>query len=399
MSLRIWLPLLGNLNNNGLSDVTVSNTNATVASNGKIGSCYSFDGSTSYLLGTHNFINNNTDDWSFCCWMKVNNAHTGCLFSCRNNVNYNGITIFYYGSQWIIDDGNRWQFTPTITIAANTWYHVCVVRKKGVGKFLYINGVLDSSTESVGTQTNVCPTYFSIGACQQGSPTSISGNWYNGYLNDIRFYDHGLSIKEIKEVARGLVCHYPLDGNGNVGYNYIKDTNTNNINTNKLFFSEQTGGSTRTIEYDNSIPCIKITRNTTEHSGYAYLQQGSVELSKIEVSKTYTVSFDIIASGEGTIGINGLVKGNATQKMSSSASIIQGSFNASDWSHVIIRITMKDSFEGITIDNQVVYMYCDYLKGTETWIKVKNFKMEEGPSVKYMSLSFTQSLKTPEYTV
>lgn len=212
MSLRIWLPLTGNLNNNGLEDITISSTNATVDNNGKIGSCYSFNGNSSYLLGTHNFINNNTDDWSFCCWMKVNNAHTGCLFSCRNNVNYNGITIFYYGSQWIIDDGNRWQFTPTITIAANTWYHVCVIRKKGVGKFLYINGILDSSTESVGTQTNVSPTYFSIGACQQGSPTSISGNWYNGYLNDIRFYDHVLSIKEIKDIAKGLVVHYLLNG-------------------------------------------------------------------------------------------------------------------------------------------------------------------------------------------
>ena len=212
MSLQVWLPLLGNLNNNGLSDVTVTNNGATVASDGKIGSCYSFDGDISYLLGTHNFINNNTDDWSFCCWMKVNNVHTGCLFSCRNNVNYSGITIFYYGSQWIIDDGNRWQFTPTITIAANTWYHVCVVRKKGVGKFLYINGVLDGSTESVGTQTNVCPTHFSIGACQQGSPTSISYNWYNGYLNDVRFYDNALSIKEIKEVSKGLIVHYPLNG-------------------------------------------------------------------------------------------------------------------------------------------------------------------------------------------
>lgn len=211
MSLRIWLPLTGNLNNNGIENITISSTDATVNSGGKIGSCYSFDGNSSYLFGTQNFLSNNTEDWTFCCWMKVNNSHNGCLFSCRNSANFNGITVFYYGSQWLIDDGKRWQFTPRITIESNKWYHVCVVRKKGIGKYLYIDGELDTSTTDVGTLTNVSTAYFSIGACQQ-SPTTIQGNWFNGHLNDVRFYDHALSIKEIKEISKALVVHYPLNG-------------------------------------------------------------------------------------------------------------------------------------------------------------------------------------------
>jgi len=37
MALQVWLPLNGNLNNQGLSNVTVTNNGATVDNNGKIG--------------------------------------------------------------------------------------------------------------------------------------------------------------------------------------------------------------------------------------------------------------------------------------------------------------------------------------------------------------------------
>jgi hypothetical protein len=44
MALRVWLPLNGTLENKGISDVTVTNNGATVDNNGKIGKCYSFNG-------------------------------------------------------------------------------------------------------------------------------------------------------------------------------------------------------------------------------------------------------------------------------------------------------------------------------------------------------------------
>lgn len=43
--LKVWLPLRGDLENKGVSGVTVTNSGATVNSAGKIGSCYSFNGS------------------------------------------------------------------------------------------------------------------------------------------------------------------------------------------------------------------------------------------------------------------------------------------------------------------------------------------------------------------
>ena len=59
MALQIWLPLNGNLDNNGLSNITVTNYGATVDDNGKIGKCYSFDGTDDYAsIPFNNFGNN-----------------------------------------------------------------------------------------------------------------------------------------------------------------------------------------------------------------------------------------------------------------------------------------------------------------------------------------------------
>ena len=49
MALQIWLPLNGTLENKGCTDVTIVNNGATVNTAGKIGSCYSFDGSDDYI--------------------------------------------------------------------------------------------------------------------------------------------------------------------------------------------------------------------------------------------------------------------------------------------------------------------------------------------------------------
>lgn len=249
VSLLVWLPLNKNLNNYGIKHSTVTSSNATYNTNGKIGGCYSFNGSNSYLLGTQNSVTNDTEEWSVACWMKLNATTTGqCLFSCRSIGDQRGITLFYYGSTWLFDDGVRWQFTPSTTIAANTWYHICAVRKKGVGKFLYVNGVLDSSTTETGTPTYVCTTNFTIGG-SQGSATSATYNFVNGYINDVRFYNHALSIAEIKELSKGLVVHYKLDTPFSI-------TNLTRNSTYVVYNNFSSSGSTATLTdtgemYDN----------------------------------------------------------------------------------------------------------------------------------------------------
>ena len=44
-----------------------------------------------------------------------------------------------------------------------------------------------------------------------GGATYYGGMQFFGKINDVRIYDHCLSNKEIKEIAKGLMLHYKLD--------------------------------------------------------------------------------------------------------------------------------------------------------------------------------------------
>ena len=80
MSLVVWLPLNGDLHNQGCSNVSVTNTSATVNTAGKIGSCYSFGTSNSYIkFDNMNFIHNFTE-CSVSLWLKILSWNTFLSF-------------------------------------------------------------------------------------------------------------------------------------------------------------------------------------------------------------------------------------------------------------------------------------------------------------------------------
>ena len=54
MSLRVWLPLNGTLDNQGLDNITTTLSGGIAIDNsGKIGKCYNFDGTNGQLLLTN----------------------------------------------------------------------------------------------------------------------------------------------------------------------------------------------------------------------------------------------------------------------------------------------------------------------------------------------------------
>ncbi len=211
MSLQLWFPFTkDDLNRGSSNGDIVKHVNIDIVDGGKLGKCCLFDADYgTYMTREQDFLSNSTSDWTLACWIKLNSTRAGqTLFSCRTGVNSTGFTVIYYGTSWIVDDGVRWQ--PSASLSANTWYHVCIIRKKGIGKFIYINGVLDKETTTTGTPTTASSTHYSIGASQSTSST-VSGNYFGGYMNDFRFYDHAISQAEIKELSKGLVVHYKLD--------------------------------------------------------------------------------------------------------------------------------------------------------------------------------------------
>ena len=220
MSLRVWLPLTGDLHNQGLEDVSLTaSANSSVSQEGKIGSCYQFGTSTSSYLKFNdvNFIKNFTE-CSVSLWVKILTWQSS--YNTYFQFGFSGVNWAHYifgllrnstGSTlcFTISNGssatNANCLTPSLEL--NKWYHITLTYKNGHCK-IYMNGQMtkDYSTSIVPDFSKV--TFGTIGA---GGP---SGGSYqtNCLINDFRVYDHCLSQKEVKENSKGLIVHYPLTG-------------------------------------------------------------------------------------------------------------------------------------------------------------------------------------------
>ena len=364
IALQVWLPLNGNLTNNGVGNLTISCT-ATVDNAGKIGKCY-VCASGNHISFT-NPITTSTTDFAISCWIYVTEYTSGysSVFSSRTATSGKGLALWVQSGSIRFDDGENWTVSNTFTL--NTWTHICVTYSKTNGKSIYVNGNLVGSKATVGALANLRSELF-IGYDHYGY-------YLGGKINDLRVWEGSApSPKEIELIARGLVLHYPLSL---PMPNLAKGSNTADISTNVFIFSEATGGSTRTIEYDGGIPCAKITRNSTTHSSWSYLHYDKWDRAAIKPSTTYTLSFDIIGSGSGSIGFSGFLNGNGTNSISASVEGIQNTFNADRWSHLVFRTTTIADFTDKGT-GQTIYMTCSYLHNTNVWIMMKNMKLEEG---------------------
>lgn len=208
MALQIWLPLNGNLNNQGLNTYTISNT-GVIDSLGKIGSCYSY--SKQYTLISGDIISN-LSKFSISCWVYLTNASTYNIFTSENS---SGYWQFLLGNNSIkvrdsVSGLSGSRIDKTITaIPSSVWVHITVVYDEGVVK-VYQNGVLkDTLTFHSGATMNTHDKMY-IGADGLNNTSTYPGNCK---INDFRVYNHCLSDKEVSEISKGLILHYKLSEN------------------------------------------------------------------------------------------------------------------------------------------------------------------------------------------
>ena len=209
MALRVWLPLNGTLENKGISDYVIQSANITIVDNGKIGKCYSFNGSSSYISITNFNLSNN---WSYGCWINTPNSDSRGweIAMVLNNSGSDADSQFAF---WVHQKENRFeslantQYTSTIpyTNYYNSWHHFFATFN---GSLLttYIDGNV-VNTKTI-TAEYYPATNLTIGARSKNAAGTAFTNWFQGYLNDVRVYDHCLSKKEVKEISQGLVLHY-----------------------------------------------------------------------------------------------------------------------------------------------------------------------------------------------
>ena len=237
MSLRVWLPLDGDLRNLGISNVTtISGT--PIYKVGKIGA-NALNLNTRITFECSALANLQT--FSVCFWGMAEDSST-LTTNWQDLLGFQDISAggsagtFRWETTYASTSGVHWHDNATnalvngshnhITVK-NQWVHCCVVFDYEAGKiYSYDNGKLTQTHNHAGGHFN------SSGRFYVGETNNIEGR-----ITDVRFYDHALSAAEIHEISQGLILHYKLDDITNniedsSGYNhngiYVDTTISNN---------------------------------------------------------------------------------------------------------------------------------------------------------------------------
>lgn len=342
MSLQIWLPLNGDLHNQGIKKYNISTLGIiSWPTTGKIGKCFQGGAGTQVSNGI-SLDSNLTDilsaDYSIAVWVKPLGSH----------VHYNG-TIISSGD-W---NKKRWAFGVNqdntkvdvlsnghnvylnCSVPVNTWTHLVCIRQNGVIK-LYKNGIyvnsLSTSAASANLESDATNTTI-------GRQTYANGYFsFNGCINDLRIYNNALSEKQIKKISQGLILHYPLNRRGWGQDNLLLNSNV-----------EKSGQSNVAQWFRWNLNNLTLTTNTD-----------------------YTLSFDAKMSNSDVFYI-GLANNDSTQEI-----LAQGVPVTTEYKrYTFTKQTSKTNINSIIISN-----YKGYGRGnnnnTTGILYVKNIKLETG---------------------
>ena len=260
MSLKVWLPLNGNLINQGASSLGAVSApaSAVVANDGKIGKCYTNSGANT---GTSNDFNFSASQFSMAAWVRINTRVNNwrCAFKlansagdkdyigfcCEHNTTTTLIGFHFYktisGTNTAIFD----HYPTSINAAVGTWTHLAVTYDGKEVKY-YQDGVCKQTSAIAAAKQNTIANTNKL--IMFGSDGSRSTAAVKHSLNDVRIYDHCLSAAEVHEISQGLILHYKLDKPANIN---------NNLYVGSEKFTGSWGGSgswtTSTETYQNFV--------------------------------------------------------------------------------------------------------------------------------------------------
>ena len=300
MSLQVWLPLNGNLNNQGLDgSLEFANTaSATVATDGKIGSCYSFSATsgTGLLLSKgksasefmDTYINHHS--WSMCAWIRTtsdDNVVFGLTYGLRlwcGSTNY----VHLYNSTRNVSASNN------ISTIDGKWHHICATYNTLDNAVnVYVDGIKGTTSYYPSGETYASSWSNSVAVGRDFNNSIASSHYYfQGSMNDVRIYDHCLSAKEVKEISKGLICHYKLSDP------YVESTTNYSSQSTGVDGWNNSGSATRS-DNDTSVnrvssdcPVLSIKQTTAGNSAMTF---GRVSASTYTALKGATVTASVYA--------------------------------------------------------------------------------------------------------
>lgn len=233
MSQIAWWTLDGHLKDSIQNNNMVATGNGVTIDNvGKIGKCYKTTRVREYLKSTNKYRLMGSQ--SYCCWFKImtDNDDWGGLISTFNLTSKTGISIVTHkvdgGFNINVTAGFGNDYSNTIcssggVLKFNTWYHIAMVFDYGNKSFkLFLNGELYARSSNItnsihfSDSTNICIMAWD----------DFKRYFSSMYMNDVRIFDHALSLKEIREIAKAKILHI----------DFSQEINNSNIivNTNKI---------------------------------------------------------------------------------------------------------------------------------------------------------------------
>ena len=253
MALQVWLHGK-DLINRGLCPNNASWVGSATYVDGKLGKCYSCT-SSHYIDYTYNFAS--TNKFTIAFWIYIPTSLSTCnqwerVFCFQNYI----IDWASYNNLKIYDNSNNQLWWLGGDIFYDKWVHLTIAHNVDTIT-LYINGDHYSTANSVSSPISSGTMHVGDGITDAHGPVKF---------NDIRLYDHCLSPKEVKEIAKGLVLHYPLNDA------YVEGT-TN------LVTSITKGGQTTVNGYE-------VTTSGVSKDTYFTLNLSE----KIVAGNTYTIS-------------------------------------------------------------------------------------------------------------
>ena len=299
MSLVAWFQLNGKTDNNGLSGSILSGTpsyNTGKLSGQALSLSTRLTGTIPELVGAKT--------WSIAFW---------CLVNADESLSSNWVDILGVNDRKSDDSATgefRWETCygsskdsvaigqydnntyATVTASAGTliatkgdWHHCVAVTDFENSKVdFYLDGILKATKVHAGG--------WLLGNFWLGQNDVV-----NGSIQDVRFYDHALSVKEVKELSKGLCMHFPLDWGGNP--NMIKNSYTW-MNKNTTSSNNNSCTVTKSVIEDEYTPCRYVykcqmananTSNKNNVGGFFNYTSQGLALTDLAEGETYTYSF------------------------------------------------------------------------------------------------------------
>ena len=213
MSLQVWLPLNGNIENKGLArlnNISTYPTGTAITYNedgfGKSVKLaprilfYNIPTMYNFTIAFWAKIDACTVEWADVCSFTSQAADGSAAAEFRFEATPSTRACsFHNNSPFAITSDSKILIENS---QKGEWHHCCVAYN-GTELYTYVDGVYKYTSTG-------------LGGCITNRFTLGEGSGMTGGLRDFRIYDECLTAKQIKEISKGLLLHYTMDkGTGN----------------------------------------------------------------------------------------------------------------------------------------------------------------------------------------